>query len=68
MNAENCLEDLSLLDWICPDLTPYWKLAKSPTSDQIILKARNGSVVHPFSGLEGFALRYFTGQFTVSKV
>lgn len=68
MNAENCLEDLPLLAWICPDLTPYWKLAKSPTSDQIILKAKNGSVVHTFSGLEGFALRYFTGQFTVYKV
>ncbi|VXD24106.1 putative membrane protein [Planktothrix serta PCC 8927] len=68
MNAENYLEAIPLLDWICPDLTPYWKLAKSPNSDRIILKAKNGSVVHTFSALEGFALRYFTGQFTVSKV
>jgi len=54
-------------NWICPNIRPYWKLARSPQSDQIILSTLEGNRQHLFSPPEGHALRYFTGQFTVKQ-
>lgn len=68
MNAQNPLPESNSLDWICPDLTAYWKLAKVKTCNQIVLKAKQGQTHHLFSFQEGFALRYFTGKFTFTKV
>lgn len=68
MNAQNPLPKSNSLDWICPDLTAYWKLAKVKTCNQIVLKAKQGQTHHLFSFQEGFALRYFTGKFTFTKV
>jgi putative peptide zinc metalloprotease protein len=55
-------------NWICPDLTAYWQLGKIPNSDQIILKAKEGNLRAIFTAEEGYALRYFTGKFTVSQI
>jgi len=55
-------------DWICPDLTTYWQLGKIPNSDQIILKAKEGNLRAIFTAPEGYALRHFTGKFTVSQI
>ncbi len=55
-------------EWICPDITPYWKLSQLPDSDRIALKAIEGNLRVLFSAAEGCALRYFTGKFTVSQV
>jgi putative peptide zinc metalloprotease protein len=68
MNAQNPLPEYNSLDWACPDLTPYWKLAKVKNFNQIVLKAKQGQTYHLFSSQESFALRYFTGQFTITKV
>ena len=54
--------------WICPDLTPYWTIAEVRDSDQIVFKAKEGSLRALFSRAEGFALRYFTGRYTVSQI
>jgi putative peptide zinc metalloprotease protein len=54
--------------WICPDLTPYWQLGQLRNSNQVILQALEGNQAFYFSEIEGYALRYFTGQFTVAQV
>lgn len=61
-------EEETALDWICPDLTPYWTLAPLPDSDQVLLKAIEGNLRVIFSGFEGYALNYFTGKYTVLEV
>lgn len=55
-------------DWICPDLRAYWKLARRRGSDDIVLRAINGDRQFQFSPAQGYALRYFTGKFTVAQV
>ena len=53
---------------ICPDIRTYWKLAQLKGSEQIILQATQGNRRYQFSAAEGYALRYFTGEFTVEQV
>ena len=53
---------------LCPDLTPHWTLKQSPQSGQMVLHARQSSVALPVSATQGYALRYFTGHFTVEQV
>ncbi|MEB3826244.1 hypothetical protein [Phormidium sp. CCY1219] len=55
-------------EWICPDLTPYWSVSSVPDSDQMVLKATEGNLRVIFSAPEGYALQYFTGQFTVGQI
>ncbi|MGB3532200.1 MAG: M50 family metallopeptidase [Microcoleaceae cyanobacterium] len=55
-------------DLILPDLTPYWKLTQTPTSNAIFLKAKNNSITHQLSLEEGLALRYFSGKFTIAQI
>jgi uncharacterized protein (DUF983 family) len=55
-------------DWICPDLTPYWKLKQRPNSDRVILQARQDNRQLKFSAAEGYALRHFTGTLTVAQI
>ncbi|MEW6499305.1 MAG: hypothetical protein AB1589_43535, partial [Cyanobacteriota bacterium] len=62
LNSYDCSE------WICPDLTPYWQFLQIPDSDQVVLKAIEGNLRVLFSATEGYALRYFTGIFTVSQI
>jgi multidrug efflux pump subunit AcrA (membrane-fusion protein) len=52
----------------CPDLTADWQLGQISGSDRIVLKSRDGKRQVLFSPIEGFALRYFTGTFTVERV
>ena len=56
------------LNWICPDISAYWKLGLVHHSDQVVLQAIEGTHQFQFSASEGYALRYFTGQFTVAQV
>jgi len=55
-------------DWLCPDLTQYWTLAKVRDSNNIILRAIEGQEKFRFSPIEGYTLRYFTGQYTVRQI
>ncbi len=61
-------EDETTMDWICPDLTPYWTLSPLPDSDQILLKAIEGNLRVIFSAVEGYALNFFTGKYTVAEI
>jgi putative peptide zinc metalloprotease protein len=65
-NNKNIHSDESEL--ILPDLTPYWKLTQTQTSNSIFLKAKNNSASYQFTPEEGLALSCFTGKFTILKV
>ncbi|MCT7973680.1 hypothetical protein [Laspinema olomoucense] len=54
--------------WICPDLGSYWQLAKVRGSDTVVLKSRQGNGQFPFSPVEGFALRHFTGNLAIAQI
>ncbi|NER49589.1 MAG: M50 family metallopeptidase, partial [Symploca sp. SIO1A3] len=62
LTQENCQ------DWLCPDLREYWNLGKVRNSNQIILRAIEGKKKLFFSPIEGYTLRYFTGQYTVRQI
>lgn len=53
---------------ICPDLTAAWILGKVEHLDQIMLRSRQDERQFPFTLAEGFALRHFTGHFTLEQV
>ncbi|USR91417.1 M50 family metallopeptidase [Phormidium yuhuli AB48] len=55
-------------DWICPDLRPYWQLAKVKQDTRVVLRCPQTGQRHVFSEWEGFALRYFQGHYTVENV
>lgn len=55
-------------DWICPDLRPYWQLAKVKHDTRVVLRCPETGQRHVFSEREGFALRYFQGQYSVENV
>lgn len=54
--------------WICPDLRPHWQLVKVKLQDQYLLRSTLHSTQWHFTAAEGYALRYFTGNFTVEQV
>jgi putative peptide zinc metalloprotease protein len=54
--------------WQCPNLTSYWQLGQIRDSEQIVLQAIEGQQQYQFTATEGFALRYFTGSFTLAQV
>lgn len=62
------VQDLPAQVQYCPDLTSSWHLGQRSGSDQIVLTALKGNRQLLFSAAEGFALRYFTGTFTVAQV
>lgn len=51
---------------ICPNLGAYWKLGQLKNSENIILKSPEKQFL--FSPEEGYALRYFVGQFTRDQI
>jgi len=51
---------------ICPNLGAYWKLGQLKNSENIILKSPGKQFI--FSPEEGYALRYFVGQFTLDQI
>jgi len=53
---------------VCPNLMDYWRLKKVPDSTGVVLRSRDSAQQHEFSAPEGFALRYFTGKFTIAQV
>ncbi|MFB2970233.1 site-2 protease family protein [Aerosakkonema sp. BLCC-F183] len=53
---------------ICPDIRAYWKLAAIKGSDRVILLSAQGNNHFQFSAAEGYALRYFTGEFTALEI
>lgn len=53
-------------DWICPDLTAFWEDGLW-TNYEIVLRNRQEQS-RSFGYYESFALRHFTGQFTVEQV
>ncbi|MBE9129199.1 MULTISPECIES: M50 family metallopeptidase [unclassified Coleofasciculus] len=55
-------------NWICPDIRPYWKLSQLRNSNQFVLRTPDDNHQHLFSATEGYALRYFTGVYTVSQI
>lgn len=55
-------------NWLCPDIRPHWQLAQHRASGQLVLSSLYTSAQHSLSHHEAYALRYFTGQFTVRQV
>jgi len=55
-------------DWLCPDITPYWRLSKIRDRDRVLLKAKTGSTQYQFSSVEGYALRHFVGKYTIAEI
>jgi len=53
---------------ICPDIRAYWTLAAIKGSDRVILLSAQSHSRFQFSTPEGYALRYFTGQFTALEI
>jgi len=62
MQPEQCQE------WICPDLRSHWQLIKTRNANQYMLRSTETTARWLFSEMEGCALRYFTGNFTVAQV
>ncbi len=52
----------------CPNLTEQFQLGQIDKETGVLLKTLNGSRSWRFTESEGFALRYFTGQFTIAQV
>ncbi len=55
-------------NWICPDIRPYWKLYQLKDSQQIILYSPPSSTQLKFPLIEGYALQFFTGIFTINQI
>jgi putative peptide zinc metalloprotease protein len=57
------------LDYLCPDLTVNWQLDdRIDRINQVILQAKVGNRRYQFEGIEGYALKYFTGQYTARQI
>lgn len=68
MNLEHPSPQDNLKDWICPDISTYWQLAKLRDSHQIILKSTQSDRQFCFSFAEGYALQHFTGKLSVEQI
>ncbi|HLO87527.1 MAG TPA: M50 family metallopeptidase [Nostocaceae cyanobacterium] len=55
-------------NWICPNLSIHWDIISIPESEQVILQAKQTNDKHSFSVIEGYALQYFIGKFTVQQI
>lgn len=53
---------------LCPDITPYWQLARLRGSQQRVLAGKTTNLRYLVTAAESFALQYFTGQLTVEQV
>ena len=62
MSLENCH------DWICPDLRDHWELVRVPNAEQYLPRSHDRRQRWVFSLQEGYALRFFTGRYTVNQV
>lgn len=54
--------------WLCPDIRPYWQLAKLKSDNRIILRSPQSGDRHIFSAAEGYALRHFVGKYTIDEI
>lgn len=68
MNLEHPSFQDNLKDWICPDISTYWQLAKLRDAHQIILKSTQSDRQFCFSFAEGYALQHFTGKLTAAQI
>ncbi|MFB2935932.1 M50 family metallopeptidase [Aerosakkonemataceae cyanobacterium BLCC-F154] len=68
MNPESKQIQMDYQNSICPDISSYWKLARIKDSDQVILQTNEGNYRLRFSEIEGYALRYFIGRFTINEI
>ncbi len=68
MKLSECWAPDVYQSWLCPDLRRYWRLGVGENSDLVVLHSIEGDRRLQFSGAEGFALRHFTGQFSLQNV
>lgn len=68
MNLEERQTQAEYQNCICPDIRDYWNLGQLKNSDRVILVSTQVNQRYQFSAAEGYALRYFTGQFTVEEI
>lgn len=54
--------------WICPDIRPDWILYHLKDSQQVLLYSAHHYARLSFSLAEGYALQFFTGQFTLKQI
>lgn len=55
-------------EWICPDIRPYWQLAQVKQDSRVVLRCPQSGDRHLFSDVEGYALRYFTGKYSIQNI
>lgn len=69
MQYSNRVASVDGLDNLCPDLTTHWLLDdKIDSINRVILRAKEGKHYYQFGAIEGYALKYFTGQYTARQV
>lgn len=68
MNSQPLSSENPYHHWICPNLGPYWQIARVRGSDTVVLKSRQGNGQFPFSPMEGFALQHFTGKLAIAQI
>ncbi|MFB2970225.1 hypothetical protein ACE1CD_14720 [Aerosakkonema sp. BLCC-F183] len=68
MNLEERQTQTDYQNCICPDIREYWKLGQLKGCDRVILLSTQVNQRYQFSAAEGYALRYFIGQFTVEEI
>ncbi|MFW6296367.1 MAG: site-2 protease family protein [Halothece sp.] len=55
-------------NWLCPNLADEWELNPVRKHQPVILKFKQEDIQHEFTHLEGYALRHFTGRYTVAQI
>jgi hypothetical protein len=56
-------------NYIIPDIQELWQIEdKTRTSGLIILRGKTSKRVHHFDAREGYALQYFTGEYTAQQI
>lgn len=62
------LSALNCHSWTCPDISLQWQLCPMPEAEPVVFQSLEGNRQYHFSAPEGFALRYFIGEFTVEQI
>ena len=68
MQPQNLTPETPYQNWLSPNLTQYWKIAKHPTTNQILLCSKQGKIKHPITPEESFAIQHFTGTLTLGEI
>ncbi|TAE61213.1 MAG: M50 family peptidase [Nostocales cyanobacterium] len=68
MQINHLPDSTNFHNFVCPDIFNHWDLLPMENTDQFTLKSKSDDRYYEFSGIVGYALQYFTGQYTVSQI